>query len=146
MASTPTGPHRLYRPPGQEVILPHNCRRGIGADIETGRHRNWSVPTRATLEKWEQMIQETATHMADYLPGNGGLLYAVAMIAAGWGGGPECHASRFSRRWNLDGELGRTEKGTVGTPQANLDVGSVRGYRPASVVERVWGRNQSSRT
>ena len=30
-----------------------------------------------------------------YLPGNGGLLYAVAMMAAGWDGGPERHAPGF---------------------------------------------------
>ena len=30
-----------------------------------------------------------------YLPGNGGLLYAVAMMAAGWDGGPETHAPGF---------------------------------------------------
>ena len=27
-----------------------------------------------------------------YLPGNGGLLYAVAMMAAGWDGAPTNHA------------------------------------------------------
>jgi hypothetical protein len=30
-----------------------------------------------------------------YLPGNGGLLYAVAMMAAGWDGGPDTHAPGF---------------------------------------------------
>lgn len=30
-----------------------------------------------------------------YLPGNGGLLYAVAMMAAGWDGGPTTHAPGF---------------------------------------------------
>jgi hypothetical protein len=30
-----------------------------------------------------------------YLPGNGGLLYAVALMAAGWDGGPERHAPGF---------------------------------------------------
>ena len=30
-----------------------------------------------------------------YLPGNGGLLYAAAMMAAGWDGGPETHAPGF---------------------------------------------------
>jgi hypothetical protein len=30
-----------------------------------------------------------------YLPGNGGLLYAVAMMAAGWDGGPTKHAPGF---------------------------------------------------
>jgi len=30
-----------------------------------------------------------------YLPGNGGLLYAVAMMAAGWDGGPTRHAPGF---------------------------------------------------
>jgi protein-glucosylgalactosylhydroxylysine glucosidase len=30
-----------------------------------------------------------------YLPGNGGLLYAVAMMAAGWDGGPSRHAPGF---------------------------------------------------
>ena len=30
-----------------------------------------------------------------YLPGNGGLLYAVAMMAAGWDGAPENPAPGF---------------------------------------------------
>lgn len=30
-----------------------------------------------------------------YMPGNGGLLYAVAMMAAGWDGGPSTHAPGF---------------------------------------------------
>ena len=30
-----------------------------------------------------------------YLPGNGGLLYAVAMMAAGWQGAPTSHAPGF---------------------------------------------------
>ena len=30
-----------------------------------------------------------------YLPGNGGLLYSVAMMAAGWDGAPERHAPGF---------------------------------------------------
>ncbi len=30
-----------------------------------------------------------------YLPGNGGLLYAVALMAAGWDGGPDTHAPGF---------------------------------------------------
>ena len=41
-----------------------------------------------------------------YLPGNGGLLAAVAMMAAGWDGAPEASAPGFPRdgswtvRWN----------------------------------------------
>ncbi len=30
-----------------------------------------------------------------YFPGNGGLLYAVAMMAAGWDGAPDVHAPGF---------------------------------------------------
>ena len=30
-----------------------------------------------------------------YLPGNGGLLYAAAMMAAGWDGAPQTHAPGF---------------------------------------------------
>ncbi len=30
-----------------------------------------------------------------YFPGNGGLLYAVAMMAAGWDGGPDTNAPGF---------------------------------------------------
>ncbi|RKN72934.1 glycoside hydrolase family 65 [Paenibacillus ginsengarvi] len=38
-----------------------------------------------------------------YLPGNGGLLTAVAMMACGWQGGPECHAPGFpdDGSWNV---------------------------------------------
>jgi hypothetical protein len=36
-----------------------------------------------------------------YLPGNGALLYAAAMMAAGWDGAPDVHAPGFPRngRW-----------------------------------------------
>jgi hypothetical protein len=38
-----------------------------------------------------------------YLPGNGALLYAVAMMAAGWDGAPETHAPGFPAdgRWRV---------------------------------------------
>jgi hypothetical protein len=38
-----------------------------------------------------------------YLPGNGGLLYAVAMMAAGWDGAPDGNAPGFPRngRWTV---------------------------------------------
>jgi hypothetical protein len=37
-----------------------------------------------------------------YLPGNGGLLYAVAMMARGWPGGPTTHAPGFPKEsWNV---------------------------------------------
>lgn len=38
-----------------------------------------------------------------YLPGNGGLLYALAMMAAGWDDGPEEHAPGFPKNgnWNV---------------------------------------------
>ena len=40
-----------------------------------------------------------------YLPGNGGLLYAVAMMAAGWDGAPEGPAPGFpSRDWRVQVE------------------------------------------
>jgi hypothetical protein len=34
-----------------------------------------------------------------YLPGNGGLLSAVALMARGWQGGPESHAPGFPNAW-----------------------------------------------
>ena len=42
-----------------------------------------------------------------YLPGNGGLLYAVAMMAAGWDGAPNRNAPGFPERRFVDGALGR---------------------------------------
>jgi hypothetical protein len=38
-----------------------------------------------------------------YLPGNGGLLYASAMMAAGWDGAPNRHAPGFPNngRWTV---------------------------------------------
>lgn len=36
-----------------------------------------------------------------YLPGNGGLLAAVALMAAGWDNGPERHAPGFPSDWNV---------------------------------------------
>ena len=35
-----------------------------------------------------------------YLPGNGGLLEAVAMMAAGWDGAPAVEAPGFPKDWN----------------------------------------------
>jgi hypothetical protein len=41
-----------------------------------------------------------------YLPGNGCLLYAAAMMAAGWDGGPEQHAPGFptNGKWSVKWE------------------------------------------
>jgi hypothetical protein len=41
-----------------------------------------------------------------YLPGNGGLLYAIAMMAAGWNGGPQTHAPGFPAdgTWTVSAE------------------------------------------
>ena len=40
-----------------------------------------------------------------YLPGNGGLLYATAMMAAGWDSAPKVHAPGFPRSgWNVQWE------------------------------------------
>jgi hypothetical protein len=41
-----------------------------------------------------------------YLPGNGGLLYAIAMMAAGWDGAPSRHAPGFPNngQWNVKWE------------------------------------------
>ncbi|MEJ1194465.1 hypothetical protein [Pseudarthrobacter sp. CCNWLW207] len=36
-----------------------------------------------------------------YLPGNGGLLAAVALMAAGWDGGPDRHAPGFPASWTV---------------------------------------------
>ncbi|MDR7159410.1 hypothetical protein [Arthrobacter sp. BE255] len=36
-----------------------------------------------------------------YLPGNGGLLAAVALMAAGWDGGPDRHAPGFPAGWTV---------------------------------------------
>ncbi|MCW3099941.1 MAG: hypothetical protein JWL77_5559 [Chthonomonadaceae bacterium] len=38
---------------------------------------------------------QMASILPIYLPGNGGLLYAVAMMAAGWDGAPKRHAPGF---------------------------------------------------
>jgi hypothetical protein len=39
-----------------------------------------------------------------YLPGNGGLLYAVAMMAGGWQGAPRKHAPGFPDTWTVGSE------------------------------------------
>jgi hypothetical protein len=39
-----------------------------------------------------------------YLPGNGGLLAAVALMAAGWDGGPSGHAPGFPESWTVQWE------------------------------------------
>lgn len=39
-----------------------------------------------------------------YLPGNGGLLAAVALMAAGWEGGPSRHAPGFPASWTVQWE------------------------------------------
>ena len=49
-----------------------------------------------------------------YLPGNGGLLSAVAMMAAGWDGAPEGARARLSARRAMGGEVGGVETGAVG--------------------------------
>lgn len=42
-----------------------------------------------------------------YLPGNGGLLFAIAMMTAGWDGCEDEDARRLSERWKLGGKMGR---------------------------------------
>ncbi|HEX6924193.1 MAG TPA: hypothetical protein VF167_02100 [Longimicrobiaceae bacterium] len=39
-----------------------------------------------------------------YLPGNGGLLFATGMMAAGWEGGPQTPAPGFPRAWTVAAE------------------------------------------
>lgn len=41
-----------------------------------------------------------------YLPGNGGLLAAVALMAAGWDNGPDRHAPGFPADWAVAWEGG----------------------------------------
>jgi hypothetical protein len=36
-----------------------------------------------------------------YLPGNGGLLWAVAMMTAGWDGGPSTDRPGWPARWRV---------------------------------------------
>ncbi len=43
-----------------------------------------------------------------YLPGNGGLLTAVAMMAAGWDGAPDVASSGIPKERSLDGAVGRS--------------------------------------
>ena len=47
-----------------------------------------------------------------YLPGNGGLLYATAMMAAGWDGAPPSHAPGFPQdgNWVVKWEGLKTEQ------------------------------------
>ncbi len=47
-----------------------------------------------------------STRLPLYLPGNGGLLYAAALMAAGWRGGPASHAPGFpdDGRWRVQVE------------------------------------------
>ena len=56
-----------------------------------------------------------------YLPGNGGLLYAVAMMAAGWDGATEEARSRFSRQRSVDRALGRIEAGCLNSTYCRVD-------------------------
>jgi len=39
-----------------------------------------------------------------YLPGNGGTLIAVALMAGGWDGAPEVEAPGFPREWGVRAE------------------------------------------
>lgn len=51
------------------------------------------------MEDEEATVTEGA-----YLPGNGGLLWAVAMMAAGWEGAPDEHAPGFPEGWTVRAE------------------------------------------
>lgn len=48
--------------------------------------------------------QVTRDDLPLYLPGNGGLLLAVGMMAAGWDNGPETHAPGFPSDWVVEYE------------------------------------------
>jgi hypothetical protein len=50
-----------------------------------------------------------------YLPGNGGLLYAIALMAGGWKGAPKRNAPGFPSDWLVRSENLRPDLGTVRT-------------------------------
>ena len=48
------------------------------------------------------LVRGTTQVPTPYFPGNGGLLYAVAFMAAGWDGAPDDHAPGFpSQGWKV---------------------------------------------
>lgn len=90
---------RLVRSNGEALKPDELGKSSIGYDLWTGLHS-------ARYEVDGQLVFPSPQNNYDqrrictggpcpYLPGNGGLLYAVAMMAAGWDGGPTSHAPGF---------------------------------------------------
>lgn len=69
-----------------------------------------SIAIDALMMKTEKNLYLTNGHnwqrpnLPCYLPGNGGLLYAIAMMAGGWKGGPRTSAPGFPSDWTVRSE------------------------------------------
>lgn len=114
--------------PQTDVIDPATMRAtltAVLADWDWGSTWGWDYPvmamTAARLEDPEAAVDALLldagknTFLANghnrqtdslplYLPGNGGLLAAVALMAAGWDNGPEQHAPGFPSDWTVKWE------------------------------------------
>ena len=69
-----------------------------------------------------------------YFPSNGGLLYAAAMMSAGWDGTARPQCARVSRRRQLDRAMGRVEASAVGAAGDII-------YRPSKRLSCKTGSN-----
>jgi hypothetical protein len=100
--------------PGLDPTIAHNTVKEVGGNWQWDGTWGWDFPLMAMASARvgepqlavDALLNPSIKNQYDerglnlrgtspYLPGNGGLLYAVAMMAAGWDGAPKRHAPGF---------------------------------------------------
>ena len=100
--------------PGLDPTIAHNTVKEVGNNWQWDGCWGWDFPLMAMASSRvgepqfavDALLNPSIKNQYDerglnlrgttpYLPGNGGLLYAVAMMAAGWDGAPKRHAPGF---------------------------------------------------
>lgn len=108
---------------GVDVDVMHATNEAVTEQWDFSRCWGWDFPmlamNAARLGKPEQAVDylfhelftfhdqgmaEAIRVQPPYFPANGGLLYAVAMMAAGWDGAPDRNAPGFPEGWNVRSE------------------------------------------
>jgi hypothetical protein len=108
--------------PGLDPTIAHNTVKEVGGNWQWDGTWGWDFPLMAMASARvgepqlavDALLNPSIKNQYDerglnlrgtspYLPGNGGLLYAVAMMAAGWDGAPKRHAPGFpdDGSWNV---------------------------------------------
>ena len=84
--------------PGGSLTLEQDAMGGSGGDGDASPGAGGTANSTLTLSSTADeaiLTPVSYTHLNPYLPANAGLLYATAMMAAGWDGAPKRNAPGF---------------------------------------------------